>query len=340
MPPEAAQALETPPTGAAPPIAAPKSFEDRWKAVGGEDLDAPEPVEAPPAEAKSKPAAAAPPDERAQLEALAKKLGFAIDGNGVTVAERADFRRAREKREKEWADREAKLLEREKSTPEDAEFARTGRAILDAIERGDPDAFAREVKAKDFNEFQQNMIRRLADPNYGELRKLQQWKDDQEKLRVQQEEQQRQNAENAKRAEAYKSYMATLSATCKASADPLVASMHDDPLFLQAVYNIQEQNWDKDLMRTCTAEEAIAKAARGAAKPLKDELQELYQRLHKAFGGATTEAKPNGKKPAPKTAVTPKATTADGGGAPKPVSEMTPAEWAEYKKKKFAEADD
>lgn len=359
MPPEIAPAAAptvAPSVAAVIPAAAEpsadKPWKERWAAAGGDDADDAadddEPIEGAPAAppAGKAPAAAKPAaDKRGQFEALAKELGFSLDGNAVTVAERAEFRRAREKREADWATRERAISDKEKLTPEDAEFARIGRALLDAKERGDPDAFAQALKAKDFNEFQQDFIKRLADPNYGELRKLQAKVEEGEKLKLQQEEQAKQNATSQARARAYQTYMSTLSETCKASADPLIAEMHDDPLFLQAIYNIQEQNWDPDLGKTCTAEEAIARAAKGAAKPLKDEMRQLYEKLHKAFGGGAAAAEAgskgsNGKRPAPKTAVTPKNTTGSS-GAPKSVSEMVAdGTWAEYKKKKFAEVDD
>ena len=320
-----------------PGDAKPLGFNDRWKAAEANEPDA---DDAPPA---PKPAAAKPPaaDKRSQLESLAKELGLSLNGDEVTVAERAEFRRAKEKREAEWERRERAITEKETSVGSNEKVKRAD-AIFDAIERGDPDAFAKAVNAKDFNDFQTSFIKRLADPNYAELQRLQKRVEEADELKKQQEEQQRQNENNAARARAYSSYMSTLSETCKASANPLVAAMHDDPLFLQAVYNIQEQSWDKELERTCTVEEAIAKASKGAKSPLKNELRELYNRLHKGFGadvaGAAVEAaqKAGGKRPAPKTAVTPAHST-NAGGPPKPIGEMTPNEWAEYKKKRYAE---
>ena len=70
------------------------------------------------------------------------------------------------------------------------------------------------------------------------------------------------------------------------------------------------------------------------------ELRALHERLGKAFvpaaaaEPAAAAPKPNGKKPAPKTAVVPSTSTGGGASAPKKPSEMTPSEWAAYKRAK------
>jgi hypothetical protein len=138
--------------------------------------------------------------------------------------------------------------------------------------------------------------------------------------------------------------MSNLTATCQKSTNPLVAAMADDPVFLQAVFQIQKENWDQETQQTVTVEQAIKKAMRGAKQDLESEMRGLYDRLHKGFSSVgetapAAAAKTNGKKPAPKTAVVPATSTGGGGGPPKRPSEMSSKEWAAYKAAKFAEVE-
>jgi hypothetical protein len=350
MPPEeAAAAVEAAPIAvpAAEQPPAPKkiqSLADRWKAKTGEELGSPDEVAAEPAAPAAeapKAKAATPPDDSAAFHALAQKLGYALDGKSVLPSDRIKWESAKKRQEEGIAARERAVQEAEGKV---SDRVRKAESILDAIERGDPDGFAASVGVKDFNEFQQNFIKRLADPNYQELRKLQQWKEQQEEQRKKAEEEGKTKAQQEQRATAYRTYMDSLSKTCAASSNPLVAAMHDDPLFLRSIYTLQEENWDDVAQRTITVEEAIKRASKQGGKPLEDELRTLYERLSKGFTPGETApaavAKTNGKKVAPKTAVTPAgATSAVAGGSKKP-SQMSPQEWRAYSASKFRDVDD
>jgi len=298
-------------------------------------------------EAKPKAAPVDPREaKRAQLKAIAEELGLAVDDTAVSVAERAEHRAAirRQKAQLE-ADREAFLRDKGEFDKNKGEKVAKAEAILAALESGDPDAFATNAGFKDFNDFQHNFLKRLADPNYSEFKKLQKEIEDQKAERQKAEEEAKQQQAAKQRAQAMDTYMANLTAQAKASANPLVAAMADDPLFLNAVFAIQRDNWDDETQSTCTIDQAIKKATKGAKTDLETELRGLRDRLNKGFAEPTLPAAAaklngggNGKKPAPKTAVVPTSAGA-GGGPPKAITEMTKAEWAAYKAAKFAEVD-
>ena len=349
MPPEdAAIAL---PAADQPPVPAREiPFAQRLAAkeaeLGTTDDDTPVAVGAPP-EAKPKAAAADPKEaKRAQLKALADELGLALDDTAVSVAERAEHRAAirRQKAQLE-ADREAFQRDKGEFDKNKGEKVAKAEAILAALESGDPDAFATNAGFKDFNDFQHNFLKRLADPNYSEFKKLEQKIAEKEAQEKKAADEAKQRQTQQERARAMSTYMDNLTAQAKASANPLVASMADDPLFLQAVFAIQRDNWNDETQSTCTVEQAIKKAAKGAKLDLETELRGLRDRLNKGFAepelpaaAAKLNGGGNGKKPAPKTAVVPTSAGA-GGGPPKAISEMTKSEWAAYKAAKFAEAD-
>ncbi len=308
------------------------------------------PPEAAPAPDKKAKAPAADPKElkRSQLKTLAEELGLNVDDTAVSVAERAEHRAAM-RRDKDKLQRERDDWEKTKAlTPEKEAMAQRGIAVMEAIERGDPDGFAKATeKFKSFNDFQENFLKRLIDPNYKELQRIQNELDAEkaEKKRLSEESTKRAQGEQYQRARS--SYMTNLSEICSKSTNPVVSAFHDDPLFLEAVYRIQEENWNPETESTLTVEQAIKRATKGAKADLESELRTIATRGIKAFPdligstapAAAAKTNGNGKKPAPKTAVVP-ATSNGGGGAPKPVGEMSDREWAKYKAQRYAEAED
>jgi hypothetical protein len=345
---EAAAAVVLPAADQPPAVVKELPFAQRLEAKEREmgsagDDETPE-VAAPAAKPK---AATADPKEGklAQLKALAGELGFALEDTGVTVAERAEHRAAirRQKAQLEQ-ERAAFLKDKGDFDSNKGEKVARAEALLAALESGDPDGFSKHAGFKDFNDFQTNFLKRLADPNYSELKKLQERVEAAEKEKAKIAEEAKQRADGEQRAKAMDSYMSNLTATCQKSANPLVQAMADDPLFLQAVFAIQRDHWDPETESTLTVEQAIKKAAKGARTDLESELRGLHERLSKGFAAPAVPAKVvalngGGKKPAPKTAVVP--ASANGGGAvPKSVGEMSPAEWAKYKAARFAEAED
>lgn len=357
MPPEEAAAVVLPAADQPPiPGAKDKPFAARWAAVADSVTDDAEetaetPAEVTPSKAAPKKDAKALGDpkeaKRAQLKTLAEELGLNVDDSAVSVAERAEHR-AKMRRDKESLASERAEWEKTKALkPEQQQAADFGAAIKEAYDRGDPDGFAKALGAKDFNEFQTSFIKRLADPNYNELRRLQQKVEEKEAAEKKAAEESTKRAKGEEYQRARSAYMTNLSDICSKSASPVVSAFHDDQLFLEAVYRIQEENWNPDTESTLTVERAIKKAAKGAKSDLESELRTIASRGIKAFPDLIGSAAPasaaktngNGKKPAPKTAVVPTSSNGGGGASKKP-SEMTPQEWAKYRAQRMAETED
>ncbi len=279
-------------------------------------------VESAPAAAQ---AAAAPAvDKLAQLKALAEELNLDVDGAGVTARERVEFRDAKKKLNERIQQQEREVLQRLEQARQQFTGQLTRAEKIDAAAgSGDYEGLAQLLGKKDWNALQEDVIARLSDPNYKRLQELEQYRQQQEvekQQRQQQYERQTQaQRQNAARAE----HVQNLQSQMKASTDPLVSAMYDDPQFVAAVIEVQRQNWDGHT--TVSPEKAIKIAAQGFAAPLQQHMRGLYDRLQKVFGAtpaqaaavvqavapaapaAATESKKN------RTAVVPAAAT---GGAP------------------------
>lgn len=367
--------------------AAPMDPAARWAAMEAKlDGNAEKPAEAAPEAAKPGEAPAAAPQtdaERAQLLELAKKLGFEVDDKRVDTAERAEFRRYRQEQRNALAAAQADL-EKKRAEAEEHYSKRTSEAekaaeerlaqaqselefankLSQAAEDGDYDGLAVLLGRKDWNELQQDVIAKFADPGYKELQQLKRWKQEQEEEKAKSKAEQ-ERAEKERKAEEERqarevqrqqeiqarqqqlaAYQKQLSERMASSEDPLTRVMSSDPSYIAAIVRIQQENWDPETESTVTAEQAAKLAIKGAPAPLLDEMKNLYQRLHTVFGSAGQSAQPANttstentpqveKKPAPKSAPVPtKGTKA----ASTPGKFASPAEWRAYRDRKLAEA--
>lgn len=350
--------IVTPPADQPPPDK-PKSYGERWAAkeaeLGLTEANAEEAAAAGGEPEKPKTEAAPSGDkpktgeptagDKGMFEALAKKLGFTVDGKAVLPSDRIAWENAKKRQEAGLLERETKLREAEQAISS-SDRVKKAESILKSIEEGDPDGFAAAIGKKDFNEFQQEFIKRLADPNYERLRKLELRDQERDKLDAEQKERQKQEQARQHHQEQLQAYLGNLSEQAKTSTDPTVASMADDPLFVDAVYRIQQQEYKASGERIIPIEEALDKRIGGAKMTFREELKTLAQRLLKAFPdlGAPAAAAPpptpisSGKRPAPRTAITPP-NTVDTAGAPKRISEMSPDEYRRYKQQRYAEAE-
>ena len=357
MPPEAAAVAEplslNVPAAEQPPAEhKPRpSFDDRYKAkqaeLGITDDEEPE------GEAEAAPQAEGEPEkpkrnqdatagDKAMFETLAKKLGYQLDGSSVSVAERAAWRQEKA-REKQAIDRERSEWEKTKqATPEQLQRVNKAESILSAIENGDPDGFAAAIGKKNFNEFQEEFIRRLADPNYKQLKELEGWKKAQEEERqrtAQEQETQRKSAEYQRQ---LNEHLGGIASTAKASNDPVAASLGDDPLFVQAIFNVQKR-LHREMGEVPSLEQALDHKFSDVKMTLREELKTHAQRFAKAFPELMTAApaseQKNGKKVVSRTAVTPRATI-EGASVPKKPSEMGQLGWRQYANQRLREAED
>lgn len=223
------------------------------------------------------------------LTALAKKLGLDVDGARVTAKERIEFREQKRKHAERMQREEQDLIQRFTQAKGGLEGEiNKARAIFKAKEDGNYEALARELGAKDWNALQEEVIARLSDPNYKRMLELEQREQqrEQQARRAQQEFEQRQQQQA--KAVAMQEHARNLSEHMKASRDPLVAAMHDDPLFINSVIEVQRQNWDGST--TVTPEQAIKIAAKGFTAPLAQTMRTLYERLSRVYGAQQATA--------------------------------------------------
>jgi hypothetical protein len=243
---------------------------------------------------------AAPAGEVEQLRALATKLGMSLEDGKVTTTERVKLRE--EKRANLQAISQARqnaIAEVQKMREEIAPRITRAQAFEEAVASGDFNAIAQHAGFKDWNEMQEDQLKKAADPNYRKLLDLESQlkaeKAEKEKAREQAEQQERTHAQ----IRAQNQYKSQLSARMVSSQDPLVKAMADMPNFVNAVFNVQNATWDgsSDAM---TPEHAIRHSVNGAPS-LLNEMKTLYERLAPVFApkAAPAPAAP-AKKPAAK----------------------------------------
>lgn len=256
---------------------------------------------------------------------LAKKHGFELDRAGrVTTAERHKFRE--EKRQQaEQIDQRARGYQQQlhgymaELEQKQAAFAAQESRASDfdkAIEAGDFDAVAAATGRKDWQSLQQEILDRISDPTYKQMVELRDWKDQQEKEKQQQQtawqrqqEQQREQVAQQEQREIEDNYKGQLSAQMASSKDPMVAAMHDDPVFIETIFQFQRKHFDAEA-RTAPSPEALIRRDEGG---IRASLEKLHARLSKALGAPSAppareaaEASPEATKAAALSAPAPK----------------------------------
>lgn len=297
-------------------------------------------------EEKSKPAATTELSKDDFL-ALAKKHGFELDRAGrVTTAERHKFREEKRQETATIERRAAEVEQRAKGYQAqlqqymaeiDAKQTRSS-AFEKAIESGDFDAVAVAAGRKDWQSLQQEMLDRVSDPTYKQMVELQNWKEQQEKQEQERQQQwkrqQEQHQEQLAQQEQQKverTYKDSLSAQMATSKDPIVAAMHDDPVFVESIFQYQRKHFDAETA-TAPSPEALIRRDEGGVRTA---IEKLYTRLGKALGAPSTpparqeaEASPEATKtaalstPAPKSP--PKQPSAKGSVGPSIAGKIDP----------------
>lgn len=278
-------------------------------------------------------------DEQAQLQELAKKLGFELDGGKLLPSEVAKFREYKRKQRETFESEMGKRLS-EFSEKEKTHSARVEKAdqLEKAMSVGDYEGIAKLLGHEDWNKLQEAVIAQVSDPNYKKMRELERWKEDQEKQRSESERQQQEHQKQQAQMRARQEYAQGLSKTMSGSKDPLLAALHDEPFIVQAVMNLQGQNYDGQSVPP--PERVLRMAAKGAAKTLHDELHGLYLKMHRVFGAKQAPAanvNAPQKKPAPKSAPVPPSATAEASG-PGNWGARPKKDWFEYQRAKMQEA--
>lgn len=294
------------------------------------ERDEPEPTPQPekPKPNGKKVVAANP--ELEQLTQLAKKLGFTLESDKILPSDRAKFRNWEKERtgrlEQTEKERLSKLETREKEAEAVIKWAQT---LKQTKENGDYQGLAKELGFENWDKLQEDVIQRISDPNYKRLRELEERaarkEEEEAKAKADAEQQAQQQKHSEMRQAVYKKFATEM----PQSKDPLVAAMGDHPLFVNAVMAIQEQNWDGSAL---PYERIAGMSAKGATRTLREDCKELYERLHKAFGGQA--ATPAPKRPVGKSAPVPPSRAVEASGA----KVMTRHERDEYERRRLAEA--
>lgn len=309
-----------------------KQFEAKAAELGGLDDAQETEAETPAAPVLDKPNGKKPAEAKPEPAKPAEK-----ESEAVSVSERAEFRN-HQRREREKLAAERAAWEKEKATPpEDRQLVEWAKRLKDAKERGDPEAFAKELDEADFNSMQENWIKRLADPNYQELKRIQRELDERKKREEQQETEARERQTNQERAQMRQKVIDGMSERSSKSTDKLAVAMAKDPGFLGVIYQIQAENWDPE-QGPLPIEKLLDMGRRGSSSTVRQDLKQLWEALNPVFSEPPALAAANGRKPAPRTAVTPPRTTDAAGGKGK-IDPRSP-EWNKYAALRLAEAKD
>lgn len=311
----------------AEPAAKPETLIEQWKRVEAEQAPAeasgtgggePEPSKADAAEPE-KPKEKAkkkvvepeptPPNELEALRQNATRLGFVIEDGRVTTAERHAFRVRQREAAEQRAELEKELTAKlEGRLTEYKPKLERADSLTAAIEASDHDGIAKALNFESWDKLVEDQIARKADPNYQRLRALEER--DKERARQDEEravaEQKRQEQQAEQQARA--SYMQNLSTQMKASKDPIVAALHDEPGFLQAIFAIQSSGYRETGELIAPERAARMKPPGGTVTP-HEYLEALFKRLKPVFeppAAAAEEAAAPAPKVAPRTTTVPK----------------------------------
>lgn len=272
------------------------------------------------------------------------------EGLAATLAKQQQEHEAKLKAERAQFDEE-----RGKHTPRIEKAER----VLKLMESADYESLAKEAGYDDWDKFQGHVLGTLSDPNYKETRALRRELEERKAKEKAAEDaataKQKADAETAEkqtreqqRTEKIKQHKLGLSELMSKSQDRVVATMADDPHFVEVIFQIQAQNYDPVTDSTVTPEQAIKMALRGAPRSMLEQLTVMRDRLNKALGEAaqqaiepanTTTAAPKPKTSTSKTAVVPSPSTIEAAPRGKFKGPKDPA-WIKYRNERMNEAMD
>lgn len=305
---------------AAQPTPAPKGGSESFMAALGRhgfvdsdaELDAEDAggEEATPALApKTNGAPSADPNaaELAQLQALAKKLGYNIDGTKLEVDERYKFREATRKT-KAKLDAEAKARadefakERgdwESTKAKDAEVVQWAKTLEGAFKNAkDYDERAKAMGFESWDAMIEDSVSQFSDPNYQELKESRKFR---EELKAKEERAAKEAAEKAEketksatekaaaeaRTAAMRRQIGAIQQHMRDSGDEALAALSEDGILVKAVLDLQMQNYDRETRSTITVQQALDMPLQNG-KTLKQNAREHHANVAKravlAFG--------------------------------------------------------
>ena len=261
-----------------------------------DDADGADNAKAEPAESddeNAEPSEAAQDRKRARLEALAKELGYKLDGETVGVDERVKFREERRKsREALRAERDAWDAERAKA---DEEFKAKGekqRQLEAAIEAVDVEAIARLTGFDSWAQLNQHFLRQKASPEAKQLDALKRQMAERDAAEKRAAQERGQREAQARQERERRQYFEEVQADLEDSEDESVRALGKVEGFKEVILMQEQQEFDPNLKQTITRAEAIKRA--------KAEAFKQYQALHAVFGKgepAASDAAPAGASP-------------------------------------------
>ncbi len=238
------------------------------------------------------------PEERktreASLKELAASLGFEFDGARIAVSERHEFRETKRKAQERLQQSEQELMSRISKVRDQArdDIARA-QSIVRAVDSDDPNALAKALGKRDWNDLSAEVIARMADPNYKRLTELENEVQERKRSEEEHAQRQRQQAENQKRAAAERNWLTDISRRCKESKDPLLAALHDDPRLARSIYAVQRHHGDSSIR----PETALNLKLPGSDISVRDAIRTEFDRLNRAFGKSSPAPAPAAKTP-------------------------------------------
>ena len=223
----------------------------------------------------------------AALKQEAADLGLEFDGSSVTTADRVNLREAKRKqRAKLQAEREEVEALLAQRTTEFEERLAKAEELGRAIESNDLDAIASIAGFDTWNKLSESALKRQLNPEHRELLKMRKEKADLEKQKAEQrkqaQERERQEQQQAARVE-YREQLRDAIGTHKK-----YKVFANDPMFVNAVMNHQEREWDGE--ETISLDEAGERAY--------NEAKLVYDKLSVYFGSQTasqSEKRPSGE---------------------------------------------
>jgi hypothetical protein len=269
----------------------------------GDDTAEPEKKPAPAAKVKPEPKeepAAEDGDERKQLEELAKKLGMSVDGNRVAVQERVKFRQEkaewRTKQEQRDVEFNAKVAEVRGEL--DKQYGRGAKAV-ECWDRGDFDGVAKalvdDAKA-DWKSLNKAGLQRIMSPEAKRIRELEEREKEREEAAQRAEAETKQRAAAAEQAKHVTAYKDRLRGQMAESQDRAIKALAKLPMFVDAVFDAQNEHWDRESPDTIPKPEEVVSLPLAGGPALIATAKELWQALSEAFGDpdALNQETPNG----------------------------------------------
>jgi len=218
--------------------------------------------------------------DTARLEALAKRLGMKVEGDRVSVNERAAFRDERRKTKQALqAEREAIEADRAKFQKDNESAVALHKRLADAIEAADIEEIAQAVGFKSWAELNQDFIQKRSSPLARELAAMKKRERERDEKDVKEAETRKQAERSAALERERKEYFARVSEDIDDSDDDSVRELGKIEGFREMVLRAENDALEPDGKGgylTIPRDKAISVARQQAF--------ESWQRLNAVFG--------------------------------------------------------